>query len=244
MKIYGIVGKSLQHSFSAKYFSAKFLNENIKNCVYQNFEFTDLKQFRNTVFNTPHLVGLNVTIPYKKEIISHIDSLSSEASEIGAINTISIDHFNKKLLGYNTDHIGFNDSLSNLNLLNKKALVLGTGGASLGIRYALGKRGIQYQMVSKNPGENQLGYAALNSLNLDEYQLIINTTPLGTFPNIDEFPNLPFSRINQQHIAYDLVYNPAKTLFLKNCQAKGAKVINGLKMLELQAEASWQIWNK
>ena len=180
----------------------------------------------------------------KKEIISHIDSLSSEASEIGAINTISIDHFNKKLLGYNTDHIGFNDSLSNLNLLNKKALVLGTGGASLGIRYALGKRGIQYQMVSKNPGENQLGYAALNSLNLDEYQLIINTTPLGTFPNIDEFPNLPFSRINQQHIAYDLVYNPAKTLFLKNCQAKGAKVINGLKMLELQAEASWQIWNK
>jgi shikimate dehydrogenase len=170
--------------------------------------------------------------------------LSNEAAEIGAINTISIDHKDKKLFGYNTDYIGFNNSLTNLNLLNKKALVLGTGGASLGIKYVLGKRGIQYQMVSRNPGKTQLSYAALNSLNFDEYQLIINTTPLGTFPNIEEFPNLPFPRINQQHIAYDLVYNPSKTAFLKKCESKGATIINGLKMLELQAEASWRIWNK
>ncbi|PRX49612.1 shikimate dehydrogenase family protein [Salegentibacter salegens] len=242
MKNFGLIGKNISYSFSRTYFTEKFKKENIE-AEYQNFDLENLKEFRDVIKETPNLQGLNVTIPYKQEIISYLDELAPEAKEIGAVNTINVN--GNKLIGHNTDYIGFSESLKPLlKEHHKKALILGTGGASKAVAYALKKFDIAYKFVSRSSGEGKLGYDNLSEEIMKEYTLIINTTPLGTFPDVDVNPQIPFQHINEKHLVYDLIYNPRTTKLMASAQAKGATVTNGLKMLELQAESAWKIWTK
>jgi len=191
---------------------------------------------------TPGLEGLNVTIPYKGEVIPYLNKLDEAAETIGAVNTIKL--IEGKLYGYNTDVIGFKNSLK--SLLQKhhtKAIILGTGGAAKAVKYVFTKMGIAFISVSRSTKENAITYANIDETILKNYYIIVNTTPLGTFPNVEEYPNIPYKHLTEKHLLYDLVYNPAETLFLKKGKEKGATIKNGLQMLKLQAEASWEIWN-
>lgn len=244
MNIYGLVGESLSHSFSQKYFSEKFQKENISDCKYQNFE---LKEFDKEILqlkNLPDLCGLNVTIPYKTAIISFLDELTDECREMNACNCIKIKH--GKWIGYNTDITGFERSfLPYLKPFHKKALVLGTGGASKAVAFVLKKLGILFLKVTRNK-QNLFGaidYDDISKEILHEYNIVINTTPVGMFPNVDAYPNLPYQYISEKNYFFDLIYNPAKTLFLAKAEEKGAVIENGEKMLIIQAEESWRIWN-
>ena len=186
---------------------------------------------------------MNVTIPYKENIISLLDSLSLEATQIGAVNTIKIDS-NKKLIGYNTDYIGFINSIKPLlNSKHKKAIILGSGGASKAIIYSLNKMNISSLIVSRNKLKGDITYQQLNSQKIKECQIIINCSPVGTYPNIDDYPKIPYEFINENHVCYDLIYNPNETKFLRESKKRNALTINGTKMLEIQAEESWKIWN-
>ena len=236
-KIYGLIGKNIDYSFSAKYFSDKFKTEKISDCEYKNFDLTRIEDFNNLEFN--NIKGLNVTIPYKEKIITFLDKIDKSASEIGAVNTIA--KKNNKLIGYNTDYIGFINSFKN-NLNFKNALILGTGGASKAIQYALNIKKINFDIASR---KNNIKYKSYKKINesLHEYDLIINTTPIGTYPNVSEKPKLNYSLINEKYFCYDLIYNPKKSSFLVECEKKGAKIINGFEMLKSQAEESWKIWN-
>lgn len=242
-KQFGLIGKNIDYSFSKKYFSEKFEKEKLDNHSYQNFDIQSVFEITQIIKN-PNLVGLNVTIPYKEEIIPFLDTISKKAKKIGAVNTIKI--LKKgKLKGYNTDFFGFQKSLSNLiNENHKKALILGTGGASKAVAFALKKLGIQYSFVSQKNKSNFLAYEELNETIFQEYQIIINCTPLGTFPNLNSCPNIPYNFINNSHIAFDLVYNPEETTFLKKAKQNGAMTKNGMEMLVFQAEKAWKIWNK
>ncbi|HBK82816.1 MAG TPA: shikimate dehydrogenase [Flavobacterium sp.] len=243
-KKYGLLGKSLVHSFSKKYFTEKFTTYHFDNCEYFNFDLPTIEAFSQLVKETKGLKGLNVTIPYKEEIIPFLDSLSKNAQKIGSVNTIVISK-KKKLKGYNTDYYGFKKSLKPLlKSHHTKALILGTGGASKGVAFALKKLGIEYDFVSRNPNEFQFAYNDINATIFEEYTIIINTTPVGTFPHVDEFPSIDYSLFTKNHIAYDLVYNPEETMFLKKAKEHGAITKNGYDMLTLQAEKSWKIWNK
>ncbi|MAN27336.1 MULTISPECIES: shikimate dehydrogenase family protein [Mesonia] len=242
MDKYGLVGKNISYSFSKSYFEKKFAAEGI-HASYQNFDLPSLSGFREIIALEKNLKGLSVTIPYKEAILPFLDQLDEQAAKIGAVNTIQIK--NKKLVGYNTDCFGFMKSL--FPLLEKQhteALILGTGGASKAIAHALRSLGIEYHFVSRNPTKNDFPYEGVTKEVLEKHFLIINCTPLGTHPNLDEAPNIPYEHLDHRHLLYDLVYNPPLTTFLANGKVRGCKLYNGQKMLEFQAERAWEIWNE
>jgi shikimate dehydrogenase len=241
---FGLVGKNISYSFSKKYFTEKFEKNELVTTSYENFDLTSIAQFPKLLRENPNLSGLNVTIPYKEKIIPFLDTLSKKAKKIGAVNCIKFTS-NGKIKGYNTDCYGFKKSLQPLlQPHHQKALILGTGGASKAVAFALDELGILYTFVSRSKTENALDYKYINATTFDNFQIIINCTPLGTFPAITECPPLPYEYFTPEHIAFDLIYNPEETLFLKLAKAKGAIIKNGFEMLELQAEKSWKIWNK
>ncbi len=246
MRTFGLIGYPLTHSFSQGYFSDKFKNEGIE-ARYLNFPIASISDFRGLLEQHPYLAGLNVTIPYKEQILPYLDELDDEAARIGAVNVIKIIWQNKKpvLKGYNSDVKGFFNALKPLlQPWHGKALILGTGGASKAVAHGLLNAGILYRFVSRTPkGPSQVNYEALTPEIISEYKLIINTSPLGMFPDIKNCPPLPYDAITEQHLIFDLIYNPETTLFMKRASENGAVVKNGLEMLHLQAEEAWQIWN-
>ncbi|MEI6152257.1 MAG: shikimate dehydrogenase [Chitinophagia bacterium] len=246
MRQFGLIGYPLSHSFSQKFFTEKFLQENIVNAQYTNFPIPSIESFAALWTEHPNVEGLNVTIPYKKEVIPFLQHSSPVVQAIKACNCIR--KFNNELYGYNTDVIGFEKSLLPfLKLHHTHALILGTGGASAAVQWVLQKLNIQYQVVSRKgnaiDGNTNLTYEQLNKSIIEAHTLIINTSPLGMFPNLNEAPPIAYDAITPKHHLYDLVYNPTETLFMKNGLAKGATVQNGLAMLHIQAEESWAIWN-
>ncbi|MCC6369980.1 MAG: shikimate dehydrogenase [Bacteroidia bacterium] len=244
MKHYGLIGKTLSHSFSKSYFENKFRLLEIKYALYSNYELQNIDNVRSLSTEDSELCGLNVTIPYKETVLPFLDELSEDAKLIGAVNCIKIK--DGKWIGYNADVYGFSQSIKPfLDNNHQKALILGTGGASKAVAYALKKLGVEIYFVTSGPKktENSFLYSEINGYVMQAFKLIVNTTPLGTFPNVDQCPPLPYEHIGEQHLAFDLVYNPEKTLFLKNAETQGAIVVNGLSMLQLQAEKSWEIWN-
>lgn len=262
MKKFGLIGFPLGHSFSEKYFSEKFEKAGTSNKYsYSLFSLENIKDFPKILAADDKLYGINVTIPHKIEVMEYLNDVDEAAKEIGAVNCIKIVRYNSvnslfsgelctlksdkpKLIGYNTDAYGFEASITPLlESHHQKALILGNGGAAKAIKYVLGKLGIAYKFVSRNPTENMFAYADLNEAILNEYHIIVNTSPVGTYPKADFSPNIPYQLINQQHLLYDLVYNPAETVFLKEGRERGAKTKNGYQMLVLQAEKSWEIWN-
>lgn len=240
----GLLGKNISYSFSRNYFKNKFEDEQITEISYENFDIEDISHFPDIVKNTQGLKGLNVTIPYKEQVMPYLDKINKKAKAIGAVNTIKVTK-KGKLVGYNTDCYGFINSLKPyLKKHHKKALILGTGGASKAVMYSLKKRGIKCHYVSRTAGKKvKFTYQDLNNDIVSKYKLIVNCTPLGTYPNIDECPNIPYDGITKEHILFDLIYNPEESKFLKLGKQNGAKTINGLHMLKLQAEKSWSIWN-
>lgn len=241
MKKFGLIGFPLSHSFSKKYFSEKFINENIQGVEYGSYPLEDISALAALLKSEPMLVGLNVTIPYKEKVIPFLDELSDEVMEIGACNCISIK--DSKLKGYNTDVIGFEKSLlKKLMPHHQQALVLGTGGAAKAVYFILRKHHIPFLKVSRTNGENQIKYESLSKEIIESHQLIVNTTPLGMFPDMNTFPPIPYEYLGSQHYLFDLVYNPEKTIFLSRGEERGAAIENGADMLVDQAEASWDIW--
>ncbi|WP_411768110.1 shikimate dehydrogenase family protein [Winogradskyella sp. A3E31] len=241
---FGLVGKDISYSFSRAYFSEKFKNENLPH-TYQNFDLQDISEIESEIASTQNLKGLNVTIPYKEAIIPYLDKLNKKATKIGAVNTIKISK-KGKLIGYNTDYYGFKHSIKpHLEQHHKSALILGTGGASKAIAYALKKMGITYHYLSRtNKKGVDFTYNELTEDLIEKHKIIINCTPLGTFPDVNICPNIPYDGISKGHILYDLIYNPEVTKFLEIGGLQGATTINGLDMLKLQAEKSWDIWNQ
>lgn len=241
---YGLIGKNISYSFSKQYFTDKFEQENLPNFSYENFDISDINQLQSIVAETLYLKGLNVTIPYKESVFPFLDKIDKKALAIGAVNTIKITK-KQKLKGYNTDYYGFKKAIKPyLKPHHKKALILGTGGASKAVAYALHTLEIEYKFVSRNPKMEQLSYEDLNSEIFNEYHIVINCTPLGTFPNIAEFPPLPYSFFTNKHLAFDLIYNPAETSFLQKAKEFKSETLNGYQMLIFQAEKAWRIWNK
>lgn len=244
MKKLGLVGKNISYSFSKAYFKKKFENENINNITYENFDIRSIDLFPSILNNTKNLRGLNVTIPYKEVVMPFLDKINEKAKAIGAINTIKITK-KGKLVGYNTDFYGFTNSLKPLlKPVHCSALILGTGGASKAVAYSLEQLGISYHYVSRKKSDGvSYTYETLTESILKQHKIIINCTPLGTFPNIDDCPNIPYSGITKHHILFDLIYNPEETKFLQLGKQQNAVTTNGLNMLKLQAEKSWSIWN-
>jgi shikimate dehydrogenase len=243
----GLIGYPLTHSFSAKYFAEKFKKEGIEGYTYENFEIPKIEDFTEIIENNPDIVGLNVTIPFKEQIIPFLDELDDEAREIGAVNTIKVIRKDGvvKLKGYNTDIYGFRETLKPLlKMHHYKALILGTGGAAKAVEYVLKKIGLDILYVSRNPkSENEKRYEELNDIAVNNFPVIINSTPLGMYPKIDVCPSLPYDYLTKDNLLYDLIYNPSETLFMKKGAEKGAITQNGLEMLKLQAQKAWEIWN-
>jgi len=239
-KIYGLIGKNISYSFSREYFSNKFKTEKISS-KYLNFDLIDINQIYKLTkeFN---LSGLNVTIPYKESILQFLDETDSKAKQIGAVNTIKF--FNNKMIGYNTDYIGFKKSLQNISNINipKNALILGTGGASKAVKFALSELGIGFKTVSRVKNNADYTYQEIDKYIINK-KLIINCSPVGTFPNIKDSPKIPYQYLTSENFLYDLVYNPDKTLFLKKGDEIGCFTKNGVEMLKIQAEKAWEIWN-
>ena len=261
MKKFGLIGKPLTHSFSQKYFEEKFQRaclpdrqEKISDCSYDLFELKSIEEFPSLINSNPDLVGLNVTIPYKESVINYLDEIDEVAKNIGAVNCINIE--NGKLKGYNTDVFGFETSLQIFvgQATNKGEVVfksplgdlgvfiLGTGGSSKAIQFVLKKLNLPFVLISREKSGGCISYAELPAL-IKEKNIFINTTPVGMFPNIDEAPEIPYQKLSDKDFLFDLVYNPAETEFLKRGKLSGAKTKNGLEMLQLQAEKSWEIWN-
>ncbi len=241
---FGLLGKNIAYSFSKKYFTKKFEKLDLTNLKYMNFDIPEIEEFPFIVYQREdEFGGMNVTIPYKQSVMKYLHEIDADAEEIGAVNTIKFTEDNK-LIGFNTSVYGFQKSIEPLlQDFHKKALILGTGGASKAVAYALRKMNIKYKFVSRKLNDKHLLYSALNKDILTEYSIIINCTPLGTHPNIAEAPNIPYEFLTKKHLLFDLIYNPEITTFLKNGKKKGAIIKNGLEMLELQAEKSWEIWN-
>lgn len=239
---FGLVGKNIGYSFSKGYFSDKFQKLNLLDFSYNNIDIQNIEEFPEYIKQNPSLSGFNVTIPYKEAVLPYLDKLSKRAAEIGAVNTIKITK-SGKLKGFNTDYLGFKKSLEPLlNSNHKKALILGTGGASKAIAYGLKKLGIPYLYVSRTAVGEAIGYSQINEKLFFEFQIIINCTPVGTSPNTNLCPDIPYEYFTKNHIAFDLIYNPSETLFLKKAKEQGAIIKNGLEMLTIQAEKSWDIW--
>lgn len=246
MKKFGIIGYPLGHSFSPGYFNEKFKNEGI-DAVYEKYELQAITDLQAVIDYTQDLCGFNVTIPYKEKVISYLDNISPEAREIGAVNVVKITNKDDKqhLEGYNSDIIGFTRSIQPLlKPHHKKALVLGTGGASKAVICGLRQLEIEPLLVSRYQKDNTIQYEQIDAELIKEYTVIVNCTPCGMAPHFDECPNLPYEQLTSRHLLYDLIYNPDETLFLKKGRENGAITKNGLEMLLLQAEAAWEIWNK
>lgn len=269
MRTFGLIGFSLEHSFSQKYFSEKFKRENIGDAGFKNFPLEKLDDFPILLKNNPKLHGLSVTIPYKKEIIKFLDKCDATAEAIGAVNCIKIsrtaDDEHPKLKGFNTDAFGFEQSIRPLlKPHHDGALILGTGGAAQAVKFVLEKMSFKYYFVSRSSHnvssstirgnilgfkfsdfpDDLIGYNDIDKSILKEYNIIINATPVGMFPNVDACPKIPYEHLTEKHLLYDLIYNPEETLFLKKGKEKGAQTKNGLEMLQLQAEKAWEIWNQ
>lgn len=243
-KRFGLLGRNISYSFSKGYFTEKFKIENLEGCTYENFDLPHISEFSDTIATGTDIKGINVTIPYKEEVIPYLDSLSKKATRIGAVNTIKVTK-KGKLKGYNTDYYGFKKSLQPLlSSHHQRALILGTGGASKGIAFALEELGIAYTFVSRSDKENAIAYTSLNAITFNNYQIVINCTPIGTSPDVAASPAIPYDLFTDRHIAYDLIYNPEETQFLRQAKAKGATTKNGYDMLVFQAEKSWEIWNR
>jgi shikimate dehydrogenase len=246
MRLFGLIGFPLGHSFSKGYFTEKFAREGIADARYELFPLEKIDDFKSLLARERELCGINVTIPYKEKVLPFLDDLDDTARQIGAANCIRIGP-DRKLTGFNTDTIAFEASLRNLEegrwaKPGQKALILGTGGAAKGVAYALSKIGIIFSYVSRTPDRPEvLSYGDLKALS--DVQLIVNTTPLGMAPNTESCPDLPFDLLNEQHLVYDLVYNPLETVLLRCALTQGCTIKNGLEMLYLQAEAGWDIWN-
>ncbi len=261
MRGFGLIGFPLTHSFSEKYFAEKFLRENISDASYKLFPIDSIHKLAELISSYPDLTGLNVTIPYKEKVIPFLDELDETAKAVGAVNTIlilsafdtppaSATQSDKKFIlkGFNTDIHGFRQSIKPfLTSAHERALILGTGGASKAVEYVLKQIGVDCIFVSREKknirGKTILTYDELNSYVIDSCKLIVNCSPIGTFPNVNEYPKLPYESITSAHLLYDLVYNPAETEFLKRGKANGAETMNGLDMLKMQAEKAWEIWN-
>lgn len=244
-KRFGLLGKSIAYSFSRKYFTEKFKALGLDRFEYINYDLDTIDDFNTLVLKDLELLGgLNVTIPYKIEVMPYLDEIDKDAKSIGAVNTIKILD-GGRLRGYNTDAYGFETSLKSCwRGTEQGALILGTGGASMAVAHVLKKLGISYLFVSRNKTNFEtIQYAALNESVLAQHEIIINCSPIGTFPNIDAKPAIPYDFLTDKHLLYDLIYNPERTAFLKMGEAAGAIVMNGLSMLEHQAEKSWEIWN-
>ena len=261
MKKFGLIGFPLGHSFSEKYFTEKFEKQHLNDHEYKLFPLQNLSDFPNLLKNEENLCGINVTIPHKIGIMYYLDEVDAAAKEVDAVNCIKITHHHDvkslfsgeictmnaqkpHLKGYNTDVYGFENSLKPLlETYHKKALILGNGGAARAVKYVLEKLKIDYKFVSRKPGGKIIGYNDLSKELIEDHKIIINTSPVGTYPHVEEAPEIPYEFIGPKHLFYDLVYNPTETLFLKKGKEKGAKIKNGYEMLELQAEKSWEIWN-
>ena len=242
-KCYGLLGRNIDYSFSRGYFIQKFKKEKLTHCRYQNFDLDSIDSVKS-ILEMDNISGLNVTTPYKREIIPYLDKISEQSQKIQAVNTIQFGKDGKKI-GHNTDIFGFERSLLEItSKLPKNALILGTGGASSAVAFVLEKHKINYIYVSRNPSLNQINYNNLTPRLLKKHKLIINASPVGTFPRINLCPEIPYDAIDETHILFDLIYNPLETLFLNEGKKRGATISNGLKMLEYQAEKSWEIWNK
>ena len=240
----GLLGKDISYSFSRAYFKKKFEDENINNTTNENFDIENIELFSSIIKEVKDLKGLNVTIPYKEAVMPYLDKINKKAKKIGAINTIKITK-KGKLIGYNTDCYGFKKSLEPyIKSHHKKALILGTGGASKAVAFSLKNLNISCAYVSRNKSKKvSFTYENLTESIINEYQIIINCTPLGTHPNIENYPDIPYKAITSNHILFDLIYNPEETKFLELGKTNGATIINGLNMLKLQAEKAWSIWN-
>ena len=247
MRTFGLIGFPLSHSFSNKFFTEKFEKEQISNCRYELFPIAHADEIKDLIVRNPMLRGLNVTIPHKVNILPFLNEIDDSAKEIGAVNCIKVNQDGAEpiLKGYNTDVYGFEKSLSPLlKKQHQKALIFGNGGAAKAVKYVLKKLNISYLVVVRNPVPNAISYSAITAEILEEYKLLIDTTPLGMLPNLESFPVIPYQYLTTDHLAYDLVYNPEETLFLAKAKEQGTAVKNGLEMLHLQAERSWQIWNQ
>lgn len=240
MKNFAVIGSPIEHSWSPRYFSEKFRTLRLEEHSYKAIEIKNITSVREQLASEK-LSGFNVTIPHKQSIIHYLDEISYSASAINAVNTVKVE--NGKWIGYNTDYVGFRDSLSKqICTHHNEALIFGSGGASVAIRYALRQLGISYRVVSRKGGD-LIHYEDINKELITRYKLLINTTPVGMYPNTEDCLVLPYDALTSQHLCYDLVYNPEKTLFLKKSEEQNAKVMNGLEMLKIQAEKAWKIWN-
>jgi shikimate dehydrogenase len=239
---FGLIGRNISYSFSKGYFTKKFVDLGLETHSYENFDLQEIDQFKGLIDRNHTIKGFNVTIPYKEKIIPFLSELDEEARNIGAVNTIKV--VKDRTIGYNTDAYGFQKSITPFLMEHHKhALVLGTGGASKAIAYVLKKLGITYTFISRSPDQKQLNYSELDEELLRRNTVLINCTPLGTYPDIHNKPGIPYHFIGPKHLLYDLIYNPDKTEFLRLGEQAGAKIINGSKMLEFQAEKAWEIWN-
>ncbi len=248
MKTFGLIGYRLGHSFSRNFFTQKFEKEGLHDHEYVNFELDTIEEFPQLFEQNDHLYGLNCTIPYKQQVMRFLDEIEKEAAIVGAVNTIKIIRSPEgiRLKGFNTDTYGFENSFRPLlKEYHQKALILGTGGASKAVKYILNKLGIGYLCVTTKPErqENEIPYRQVDESLLRDFLIIVQTTPLGMFPNTEQCPDIPYQYLTDRHLLYDLVYNPEETLFMKKGAEKGATVKNGLEMLQLQAIRAWEIWN-
>ena len=245
MQQYGLIGYPLGHSFSKRFFTEKFENDQI-NAIYESYPIDNIQKLTKLIASV-ELSGLNVTIPYKEQVIPFLDELDKDAAEIGAVNVIKFIRSNNTLTlkGFNTDAIGFENSIRPLlKPHHSKALILGTGGASKAIKFVLQKLGLETVYVSRTPTIGRLTYGELNEMILSDFTVIVNASPVGTFPNVDTCPAIPYQFLTDKHLLYDVVYNPTETLFLKKGREQGAVGLNGEQMLVEQALAAWEIWNK
>jgi len=245
-RLYGLIGYPLEHSFSPGYFKQKFAALGLNDADYRLFPLENIADFPAFMKRHPGLEGVNITIPHKEAIMAYLDEVDLAAREIGAVNTVQINQKSEKtyLKGYNTDYIGFRKSIEKeLQPKHRMALVLGTGGSSKAVVYALKQLNVPCQLVSRSVKAGELSYQDLDAACLRDYQIIVNTTPLGMFPHINQAPDIPYHLLNDSHLLFDLIYNPEETRFLQKGKEQGAAVMNGQEMLEMQADAAWRVWN-
>jgi len=237
MRTFGLIGKDLSHSFSQQYFQKKFYKEGIKDCQYLNFDINNISTL-NKLIQENNIKGLNVTIPFKEQVIPFLDERSEEAKQVGAVNTIKI--CEERLIGYNTDIFGFENSLLPILKKRRKAIVLGNGGVSKAVQFVLKKNNINFIIISRS---SVISFLDVSYEMIQENEIIINTTPLGMHPKTEYYPDIPYNALNSKHLLYDLVYNPKESKFLRYGKARDVQIKNGEEMLYLQAEESWKIWN-
>ena len=243
IKRYGLIGRNIAYSFSRGYFNRKFETENLENCTYENFDLNEIQEL-NKILTKKNICGLNVTTPFKREVVPFLDRLSPTAEKMNAVNTIKF-HEDGTISGHNTDVYGFEKSLlETVSIPPKKALILGTGGASSAVAFVMKKLNIEFSYISRSAGANAIEYNKVDEKVMNEHHLIINASPVGTFPDTQLVPQLPYSFLNNDHVLFDLIYNPPETRFLQEGKKRGCRTLNGQKMLEYQAEKSWQIWNQ